>query len=262
MFLFGSIFCSFYFAVLVVAPLPPPASPGTDACGPFDHTGDATVSTCSSAVTSGGPAPYGTVCGIDSNITIPTRISWCAGTAQSLCYMLGDGQLTPGEWHWTADGLQAPCRAGIYLSNQPGAAPRPNYRRCLNQIFQRMIYGCIDGTHNVATVNIRELPNVARDNPGRAVNAGYHSYILSPMALWPSQYPPATANVYGDPRKGVRSVSPNLTTAYNGGPWDPKKIEYDSDEFWRPYREAAIRASSGPSVHLLPSDIITSNYAS
>ncbi|KAL8721798.1 MAG: hypothetical protein Q9225_001598 [Loekoesia sp. 1 TL-2023] len=232
----GSLLCCFYFAILVVAPLPPPASPGTDACGPFDHTGDAGFSTCTTSVVPGGPAPYGIVCGRDSNITIPIKIDRCGGVAANMCAMLIQGKLSAGEWHWTADNLRAPCRAGIYLSAEPSSAPLPNYKRCLDQIYQPMIMSCVNARYNVATVNIRQLPDYTTNFAGQAVNPRYPSFIISPMALYNSTSPVATPGVFGDPACGVdgvwdSSVNPNIG-------WDA---------YCAAQRAAAVRVSSGSS---------------
>ncbi|KAL8924272.1 MAG: hypothetical protein Q9172_002745 [Xanthocarpia lactea] len=192
-----------YFALLVVAPLPPPASPGTDACGPFDHQGDAGFNTCFSSVVPGGPAPYGIVCGIESSVTTNLTKDVCGKAASEMCLDFSRGKLEPGEWHWTGDGITNLCRVGIFPPKGTAIAPIPNYRRCLNQIMQPMVLSCIDTKYNVATVNIRSLPDVATSFTGEPVNPGYPSYIVSPMALYYSSYPPATPNVWGSPTAGI-----------------------------------------------------------
>ncbi|KAL8824607.1 MAG: hypothetical protein Q9170_008103, partial [Blastenia crenularia] len=216
MFLFESLLCCFYLAILAVAPLPPPASPGTDACGPFDHTGDAGFSTCTSSVVPGGPSPYGIVCGKDSSVTVSIKIDSCAKRAQDMCYKLADGKLNAGEWHWSYDLDRPSCRMGVYLSPEAGAAPLPNYRRCLNQIYQPMVMSCVNAKYNVATVNIKALPDYTANNPGLTVNPGYHAFIVSPMALYYSTNPLATPGVFGSPVDGVESVWDKNYTGYPG----------------------------------------------
>ncbi|KAI4200626.1 MAG: hypothetical protein LQ350_003766 [Teloschistes chrysophthalmus] len=192
--------------VLVTALVPPPAAPGTDACGPFEHQNDAGFSTCTSAVVPGGPAPYGIVCGHDDSITVQVRQNTCARSAKYMCYWLVTGSLNAGEWHWTADDDLTDCRAGIFLSAQLGAAPKPNYRRCLNQIFQPLVMSCVTSKYNVGTVNIRALPDYTKNDTGQTVNAGYHAYIISPMALYYSKIPFATPGVFGSPSAGVAGI--------------------------------------------------------
>ncbi|KAL8771321.1 MAG: hypothetical protein Q9209_003226 [Squamulea sp. 1 TL-2023] len=199
MFSLKVIVSSLYFALVVVAPLPPPASRGTDACGPFNHQGDAGFNTCFASVVPGGPAPYGIVCGRDSSVERNLTTDNCGKAAKSMCSRMASGELSKGEWHWTGDHTNSLCRVGIFLSTDPAGAPQPNYRRCLNQIFQPMVFSCINDRYNVATVNIRQLPNVTLAYTGETVNSAYPAYIVSPMALYHSADPPATANVFGDP---------------------------------------------------------------
>lgn len=232
----GSLLCCFYFAILVVAPLPPPASPGTDACGPFDHTGDAGFSTCTTSVVPGGPAPYGIICGRDSNITIPIKIDKCGAPAASMCANLIQGKLSVGEWHWSPDNFNLQCRVGMYLSAEPSSAPLPNYKRCLDQIYQPMIMSCINARYNVATVNIRALPDYTTNFTGLAVNPGYPSFIVSPMALYASTFPVATPGIFGSPNCGVDGVTDPTVNATVG--WDA---------WCAAQRAAAIRVSSGNS---------------
>ncbi|KAL8678190.1 MAG: hypothetical protein Q9186_005444 [Xanthomendoza sp. 1 TL-2023] len=201
------------FAILVVGPPPPPA-PGTDPCGPFNHQGDAGFSTCESPVVGGGPAPYGVICGNDP--AVADAIPWesCGASAKKMCNLLVSGALSPGEWHWTADHDHPLCRVGMYLSLDPSRGPLPNYRRCLNQILQPIIKYCItrrDG-HNVGTVNILRPPDAISGDPGERVNPAYPAFIVSPMALFYSSFPVATANVYGDPNsatEGTMSDNPD-----------------------------------------------------
>ncbi|KAL8693647.1 MAG: hypothetical protein Q9218_001557 [Villophora microphyllina] len=200
------------FNTLITALQPPPAAPGTDACGPFDHLNDAGFSTCTSAVVPGGPAPYGIVCGHDDSITVQIRKDTCARSAKYMCYWLVTNALVSGEWHWTADYDLTDCRVGIYLSALPGAAPRPNYRRCLNQIFQPLVMSCVTSKYNVGTVNIKSLPDFTKNDTGQTVNPGYHAYIVSPMALYYSTVPAATPGVFGSPQAGVTGIG-NSTNA-------------------------------------------------
>ncbi|KAL8734502.1 MAG: hypothetical protein Q9166_001402 [cf. Caloplaca sp. 2 TL-2023] len=207
MFLLKTFLPCLYFAFLVAAPLPPPASPNTDACGPFNHQNDAGFNTCFSSVKPGGPAPYGIVCGRDPAInSVITRDS-CASSAKYMCSVMALGRLTPGEWHWTGDGEGAMCRVGVFLSTDVSAAPLPNYRRCLNQIYQPMVLSCITGTHNVGSVNIKQIPDAATGFPGETVNTGYPAWIVAPMALYYSSYPMATPNVFGTPSEGFTRLS-------------------------------------------------------
>ncbi|KAI4258821.1 MAG: hypothetical protein LQ352_001032 [Teloschistes flavicans] len=192
--------------VLVTALVPPPAAPGTDACGPFEHQNDAGFSTCTSAVVPGGPAPYGIVCGHDDSITVQIRQNTCARSAKYMCYWLVTHALNAGEWHWTADDDLTDCRVGVYLSALPGAAPQPNYRRCLNQIFQPLVMSCVNSKYNVGTVNIKALPDYTKNDTGQTVNPGYHAYIISPMALYYSTIPFATPGVFGSPSAGVTGI--------------------------------------------------------
>ncbi|KAL9030411.1 MAG: hypothetical protein Q9196_001468 [Gyalolechia fulgens] len=242
MFFLGSLLCCFYFALLAVAPLPPPAAPGTDACGPFDHTGDAGFNTCSASVVAvGDPAPYGIICGRDSSMKISAKIRYCIDSAQDLCRRLVLKEFAAGEWHWTGDNMRPPCRVGIYLPATPGSAPIPNYNRCLNKIFQPMIMGCIyRGGFQVATVNLAALPNTSpgQESSGKAVNAGYPSYVVSPKALWYSNHPVATPNVYGSPIDGVQGLNLNYTSL-------PGWPSLDQDVVDRFQREAAEAVSNG-----------------
>lgn len=190
-----------HLASLVVAPLPPPASPGTDACGPFDHAGDAGFSTCMASVVPGGSAPYGIVCGKDSSITIPIKSKSCATSAQLMCYTLAEGMLAAGEWHWTSDTAQTACRVGMFLSAAVGAAPLPDFKRCLNQIYQPMVFSCVNNKYNIATVNIKRLPDYTQNFTGQMVNAGYHAFVVSPTALFYDQG--VTPGVFGSPVSGI-----------------------------------------------------------
>ena len=133
---------------------------------------------------------------------------------------------------------------GVYLSPEPGAAPLPNYRRCLNQIFQPMVVSCINNRFNVATVNIRALPNSTTMDSGQAVNPGYPSFIVSPMALYASTYPVATPLVYGSPVDGVEGVWDTNYTGY------PGEGNYDQVQ-----RAAALLVSSGPNHPQIPSSV-------
>ncbi|KAI4175438.1 MAG: hypothetical protein LQ343_001637 [Gyalolechia ehrenbergii] len=236
----GSLLCCFYFALVAVALGPPPAAPGTDACGPFDHTGDAGFNTCSTqVVASGEPEPYGIICGRDSSMKIPTKIKYCMESAQDMCRWLAQNRLVAGEWHWTGDNMMSPCRVGIYLPAGPGSAPSPNYNRCLNSIYQPMIMGCIyQGAFKVATVNLAALPDISKGSSGKAVNAGYPSYAVSPKAMWYSKVPVATPNVYGDPNGGVQGQSVNYSavTGY------PGSSDYNYPQL---AREAADAVSNG-----------------
>ncbi|KAL8890327.1 MAG: hypothetical protein Q9215_002497 [Flavoplaca cf. flavocitrina] len=197
-----SVFTCLYFALVVVALLPPPPTPGTDPCGPFDHTGDAGFNTCFSSVTPGGPAPYGIVCGADGGVTQAIRIDSCAKSARDMCISVAQGDMKPGEWHWTDDYNGPSCRVGVYLSTTIAGAVVPNYRRCLNQVFQPLILSCIKPPYNVGTVNLRSLPNVTEVFPGETVNPAYPAYIVAPVAYYHSVDPPATANCFGDPGSG------------------------------------------------------------
>ncbi|KAI4182029.1 MAG: hypothetical protein L6R41_006259 [Letrouitia leprolyta] len=241
MFFLALLLYAVSFTLLTSALVPPPAAPGTDACGPFDHTGDAGFSTCKTPVAgSSGPAPYGIICGRDPSIKPRTKIEWCANSAVTMCGLLVTGKLNAGEWHWTPDNARSACRVGIFLPSGPGADPLPNYTRCLNQIFQPMIIGCIyQGPYKVATVNLAALPDVSKNFSGRAVNAGYPSYVVSPKALYPSNYPAATANVYGDPVSGVESANIKNYTAIPGFP------NWDWDVVNSIMRDLAIAASNG-----------------
>ncbi|KAL8698143.1 MAG: hypothetical protein Q9201_006735 [Fulgogasparrea decipioides] len=204
MFFLPTVLSIFFYAFRTVALVPPPASPGTDACGPFDHTGDAGFSTCVSSVVPGGPAAYGIVCGRDSSVTVPIRKDTCARSAKYMCYWLVQGDLAAGEWHWTGDNDLTDCRVGVYLSALPGAAPRPNYRRCLNQIFQPLVQSCMTtGRYNVGTVNIKALPDHTTNNTGQTVNPGYAAFIVSPMALYYSTVPSATPALFGGPNQAL-----------------------------------------------------------
>ncbi|KAL8811219.1 MAG: hypothetical protein Q9223_001064 [Gallowayella weberi] len=213
MFLLATLLSCVCFVILVVAPPPPPAR-GTDACGPFNHQGDAGFSTCESPVVPGGPAPYGIVCGNDSAITEPIPWEACGLAAQTMCFQLSTAGLSAGEWHWTRDNNRALCRVGLYLSLDPSGAPLPNYRRCLNQILQPIIKSCViaGNGYNVGTVNVLRPPDAISGDPGERVNQAYPAYIVSPMALFYSSYPPATANVWGDPNSattGTMSDNPD-----------------------------------------------------
>lgn len=190
--------------------LPPPAAPGTDACGPFDHRGDAGFSTCDTSVVPGGPKAYGIVCGSDNSIPIQTKTTPCARAAQGMCTRLVEGDLKTGGWEWSKDSPRATCRIGIFISNIMGAAPVPNYKRCLNQIFAPMIQGCFRGGFNIATVNLAELPDFTTNFSGRAVNEGYHAYVVSPRALFYSTDDPnVTPGVFGDPGNPITAEGPN-----------------------------------------------------
>lgn len=159
-----------------------------------------------------------------------------------MCTFLVTGQLTRGEWHWTGDNMMSACRVGIFLPTGPGAAPLPNYTRCLNQIFQPMVIGCIyQGPYKVATVNLAALPDVSKNFSGRAVNAGYPSYVISPKALFHSNFPVATPNVYGDPNGGVESVPIKNYTAIPNWPY------MSQEDLARIERELADAASNGTS---------------
>lgn len=202
MFGLPAVLSCLYFALVVVAPLPPPASPGTDACGPFNHQGDAGFDTCFASVVPGA-GPYGIVCGTDSAVTQGITLDSCATTAKAMCTLLVTNQLTTGEWHWSGDDYNGPpCRVGIYLSTDIAGAPVPNYRRCLNQIFQPLVLSCIKPPYNVGTVNLRQLPNVTNVFAGETINPAYPAYVVSPTALYHSINPPATANCFGNPAYG------------------------------------------------------------
>ncbi|KAL8710515.1 MAG: hypothetical protein Q9220_004948 [cf. Caloplaca sp. 1 TL-2023] len=199
---------AFFLASLAIAQLlPPPASPGTDACGPFNHDGDAGFSTCTASVIPGGPAPYGIVCGRDSSIAISIKMDDCAKACQSICLLLVSNQLSFGEWHWSADNLRTGCRAGIFLSNEQSRAPLPNYRRCLNQIYQPLVMSCVNSKYNIGTVNIRQPPDANSNFTGTVVNPAYPAFIVSPMALYYSSFPFAQPGVFGDPTGGVKGLT-------------------------------------------------------
>ncbi|KAL8654016.1 MAG: hypothetical protein Q9226_003603 [Calogaya cf. arnoldii] len=203
MFSLKTVICCLNFALLAVAPLPPPAPPGIDPCGPFNHQGDAGFNTCFSAVVPGGPAAYGIVCGTDDAVTVRITVDKCASAAAGMCRQMATGALSTGEWHWTEDYNGPQCRVGVFLPTDIAGAPVPNYRRCLNQIFQPLILSCMNNPpFNVGTVNILQLPNVTIPFAGETVNPSYPAYVVSPMALYHSVDPPATANVFGDPASG------------------------------------------------------------
>ncbi|KAI4126102.1 MAG: hypothetical protein LQ338_003938 [Usnochroma carphineum] len=206
MFVLQTLFYCLHLAFLVIAQLPPPASPGTDACGPFDHTRDAGFSTCTASVVPGGPSPYGISCGRDSSITVPIKTGSCATSAMRMCYTLATTGFDAGEWHWTGDMAGSPCRVGLFLSAAESAAPIPNYRRCLNQIFQPMVFSCVTHQHNVATVNIKQLPDYTRNFSGATVNPGYHAFAVAPTALFYSNDPLATPGYFGSPLYGVTGL--------------------------------------------------------
>ncbi|KAI4236032.1 MAG: hypothetical protein L6R40_006278 [Gallowayella cf. fulva] len=212
MFALSALLSALCFAFLVPALVPPPAPPGTDACGPFNHFNDAGFNTCQSAVTPGGPAPYGITCATDSAISNKTIIKWeaCAMAAKGMCFSMVQGRFTPGEWHWTSDQGGPECRVGLYIHTDPSGAPQPNYRRCLNQIYQPMVRSCMvpGSRYNVGTVNIARVPDATIGDPGARVNDAYNAYIVSPMALYPSSQPPATANVWGDPNSAGQQATP------------------------------------------------------
>ncbi|KAL8952574.1 MAG: hypothetical protein Q9222_001528 [Ikaeria aurantiellina] len=202
-----------FFAYLAIAQLPPPASPGTDACGPFNHENDAGFSTCTASVIPGGPAPYGIVCGRDSAVSILIKQDDCAKACQSICLLLVQNQLSAGEWHWSADSLATGCRAGVYLSNEVSRAPLPNYRRCLNQIYQPLVLSCVNTRYNIGTVNIRQPPDANTNFTGEVVNSGYPAFIVSPLALYYSSMPVAHPGVFGSPITGVEGVTNNSDPA-------------------------------------------------
>ncbi|KAL8751583.1 MAG: hypothetical protein Q9199_006318 [Rusavskia elegans] len=201
MFSLQTVLSCLYFALFVVAPLPPPASPGTDPCGPFNHQGDAAFNTCFSSIAPGA-GPYGIVCGSDTAVTRTITLDQCAKSAAEMCMRVALGTLTTGEWHWTGDLHGSPCRVGVYLSTDIAGAPVPNYRRCLNQIYQPLVLSCIKPPYNVGTVNLKQLPNVTNIFQGETFNPAYPAYVVSPMALYHSVDPPATANVFGNPATG------------------------------------------------------------
>ncbi|KAL8649390.1 MAG: hypothetical protein Q9210_004435, partial [Variospora velana] len=192
------LLCLNLFSV-AIAQLPPLPAPGTDACGPFDHRGDAGYSTCMASVTGDGPRPYGIVCGTDATITVPLKTGPCRAAGQAMCIRLVTGDLKAGGWHWSPDNSASPCRIGIFLSGMDGAAPVPNYKRCLNQIYGTMIRTCFQ-LGNVATVNLRRLPDYTTNFSGETVNAGYHAYVVSPKALFYDMEGSAvTPDVFGSP---------------------------------------------------------------
>ncbi|KAL8761888.1 MAG: hypothetical protein Q9184_002052 [Pyrenodesmia sp. 2 TL-2023] len=210
MFGLETLLCWLCLSSLTVALVPPPPAPGTDPCGPFDHIGDAGFSTCMSPVVPPGPAPYGIVCGYDSGVTIQIKQAYCAGSATNMCMDLVMGRITPGQWHWTKDRSQSPCRVGMFISSLASAAPLPNFRRCLNQIYQPLVRSCVTRRHNIGTVNIASLPDYTTNNTGVMVNPGYHAYIVSPVALFYAQE--VTPGVWGDPERGAQfTMDPNTT---------------------------------------------------
>ncbi|KAL8908214.1 MAG: hypothetical protein Q9207_000935 [Kuettlingeria erythrocarpa] len=209
-----SLLCWLYLSSLTVALLPPPPSPGTDPCGPFNHIGDAGFNTCMSPVVTGGPdgpAPYKIVCGLDSGIEITIKTGYCAGSARNMCMDLVLGRLAPGQWHWTTDSSASPCRVGMFISSLDSAAPIPNFRRCLNQIYQPLVFSCVTSRHNIGTVNIQSLPDYTTNDTGMMVNPGYHAYIVSPVALFYDVG--VTPGAWGDPRRGGVAflLDPNKT---------------------------------------------------
>ncbi|KAI4284949.1 MAG: hypothetical protein L6R35_004760 [Caloplaca aegaea] len=211
------LLCLHLFSV-AIAQLPPPPASDTDPCGPFDHQGDAGVSTCMSSVSAGGPKPYGVLCGNDTTITIPLKTPPCRIVAQALCFQLATGKLKAGGWHWTPDNVRSPCRAGMLISGADGAAPLPNYERCLNQIYWRMIYSCFTVGSNVGTVNIQGIANYRTNFSGEAVNPGYHAYVISPKAWFYNMEGSAvTPGVFGSPVTGVKGLGDpgSLEAAYN-----------------------------------------------
>lgn len=206
MFVLKTLFYCLHLASLVVAPLPPPPSPGTDPCGPFDHTNDAGFSTCTASVIPGGPSPYGIVCGKDSDITLAVKTGRCAISAQGMCIALAKGELSAGEWHWTGDASATPCRVGVFLAAGDSVAPLPSYKRCLNQIFQPLVFSCLNSRYNIGTVNLKQLPDYTKNFSGLAVNPGYHSYVMAPTALFYSTFPEATPGVFGSPLYGIAGL--------------------------------------------------------
>ncbi|KAL8674357.1 MAG: hypothetical protein Q9168_001217 [Polycauliona sp. 1 TL-2023] len=215
MFSLPTILSCLYFALAVVALMPPPPSPGTDPCGPWNHDGDAGTNTCFSAVQPGGPLPYGIVCGADSTVVQSITVDACATSAQKMCNMVAAGGMTTEEWHWTGDTGGPTCRVGVWLSGAETRAPVPNYRRCLNQIMQPLILSCVKRPYNVGTVNIRTLPNTTNVFTGEVVNVGYTAFVVSPTALYHSVDPPATANVFGDPAAGFDQQSIDMRNRLN-----------------------------------------------
>ncbi|KAL8863974.1 MAG: hypothetical protein Q9174_007499 [Haloplaca sp. 1 TL-2023] len=196
--------------------VPPPAAPGTDACGPFDHRGDAGFTTCTAPLVPnpgrGAPIlPYTYVCGREKNVTVAILSSTCARSASFMCRLLATGQLAAGEWHFTSDYDQTDCRVGMWLPNIAGRAPLPDFNRCLNQIFQPMITNCVNDEVNFALVNLNQLPDYTRNFTGEAINAGYPSYVVGPMALYYSTVPPATPAVFGLPSAPYDRIGPNKT---------------------------------------------------
>ncbi|KAL8964754.1 MAG: hypothetical protein Q9183_004236, partial [Haloplaca sp. 2 TL-2023] len=223
MFLLNILFSCFLYGWAIFAQLdgstdgvPPPAAPGTDACGPFDHRGDAGFTTCTAQLKpnpgQGAPIlPYTYICGRERNITVAISRSTCARSASFMCRLLAEGTLAAGQWHFTSDYDQTDCRVGMWLPSAPSRAPLPNFNRCLNQIFQPMILNCVNERVNIGLVNLNSLPDYTRNYTGEAINAGYPSYVVTPMALYYSAIPPATPGVFGLPGYEFPKMGPNKT---------------------------------------------------
>lgn len=153
----------------------------SDCCGP---TGRNTIlpDTCfSSANLTNSPGVFDIMC----TSTGPANALQPASpvdhyTATVVCDSINNGTAKPNSWYWYTP--QTGFALGVWLPGNAGDAPCPYWEQCYQNIYYMLIQACASTPgYNGGSINVAVLPDTSQS--GRAVDAGYPSYIMAPAPL-------------------------------------------------------------------------------